>query len=111
MSPRHRDNMGWFFIFMVLLNIVSNLVFISAQIIYDWKNSPVVLKRRARFARFYKMVREWDEEKCECQCISCSGNSHSNIHIDRTPSKFGIKLLVCEVDTTYATPLNTENKY
>lgn len=56
--------MGWFFIFMVLLNIVSNLVFISAQIIYDWKNSPVVLKRRARFARFYKMVREWDEEKC-----------------------------------------------
>lgn len=92
MSPRHRENMGWFFICTVFFNIVTNLVFITAQIVNDWKNNPVVLKRRARFARFYKMVKEWDEEKCVCKCSSCSGNGHCSIKIDRTPSKFELKL-------------------
>jgi len=45
-----------------VFNLIVNQVLIISQLVYDWKNSPVVLKRRARFAKFYKMVSEWDEE-------------------------------------------------
>lgn len=76
-----------------------NLVAIICQIVDDWKYSPVVLKRRARFARFKKMVTEWDEEKCECKCPSCSGNFKS-VKINRSPINFEIKLVTCKIDTT-----------
>lgn len=99
LGPDFRFKLGWVFIGAISVNMFVNLVAIICQIVDDWKYSPVVLKRRARFARFKKMVTEWDEEKCECKCPSCSGNFKS-VKINRSPVNFEIKLVTCKIDTT-----------
>lgn len=100
MDPRHQGKIGWCFIIVFIFCMVVNQIAIISQIIHDWKNSPVVLKRRARFARYYKKVSEHDEEQCSCACASCSGSAKKPIAIDRTPSTFELELIPCDIDNT-----------
>lgn len=59
-----------------------------------------MVKKRARFAKFYRMVSEWDVEQCSCACTTCSGAARIPMAIDRTPSEFEFTLIPCEIDPT-----------
>lgn len=41
----------------------------------------------------------WNEEKCECACVSCSGTTRKGVAVCPA-KKFEIELKQCELDTT-----------
>lgn len=102
-EEKYRNSIGWLFIIVFVVNVIINQALVISQLVYDWKNSPKVLKRRARFAKFYRMVSEWDVEQCSCACSSCSGTARMPMAIDRRPNKFELDLIPCEIDTTLMT--------
>jgi hypothetical protein len=91
------EKIGWVFVALVTVNMFVNVFAIIGQIIDDWRNSPIMRKRRARFAIFKRKLRDWDQDKCSCKCPVCSGNFR-RANIPKAALTFKIDLLLCEID-------------
>lgn len=98
-GPVIRTIIGWFFLVLISLLVLVNAIAMAIQMVYDWKHSPLVKKRRAALSRYVYRVNNFEDNKCQCACASCSGNACKPNQM-KAAMKFAIVLTECEVDTT-----------
>jgi hypothetical protein len=91
---REIESIGWVFVALITVNMFVNVNAIVGQIIDDWRNSPVMRRRRAKFAIFRRKLKNWDQDKCSCKCPTCSGNFR-RANVPKAPSSFKIELQLC----------------
>jgi hypothetical protein len=60
-GPVMRTILGWVFLFLISVLVLVNAVVMTSQMVYDWKHSPLVKKRRAALARYLQKVMAFDE--------------------------------------------------
>jgi len=63
-GPVMRTVLGWFFIGLISILVLVNAGVMAKQMVYDWKHSPLVKKRRAALARYIQKMDVWSDEKC-----------------------------------------------
>lgn len=109
-GPVMRTILGWVFLFLISVLVLVNAVVMTSQMVYDWKHSPLVKKRRAALARYLQKVMAFDEQKCECACSCCSGNTPKEIEVQPSTFKFEIELIQCKLDNTEQASENKKPK-
>lgn len=51
-GPVMRTILGWTFLLLISVLVLVNAVVMTSQMVYDWKHSPLVKKRRAAVFRY-----------------------------------------------------------